>query len=85
MRLGEIYSENKILLADVDKSLYWFTKAGKLNYTPAQFKVANLYADRDDFKAASLWLEEKFSKPFPAVSGVSTLETAAGKCCGARR
>lgn len=65
MRLGEIYSENKILLADVDKSLYWFTKAGKLNYTPAQFKVANLYADREDFKAACLWLEEALKHLFP--------------------
>ncbi len=65
MRLGEIYSENKILLSDSEKALYWFAKAGKLNYTPAQFKVATLYAAQEDFNAACLWLEKALKNLFP--------------------
>ncbi len=72
MRLGEIYSENKILLADAEKALYWYTKGGKLNYTPAQFKVAALYADQEDFEAACLWLEKALKVLFPKQKDLTT-------------
>lgn len=65
MRLGEIYLENKILQKDSEKALYWFAKAGKLNYTPAQFKVASLYAEQENFNAARRWEEQALKSIFP--------------------
>ena len=71
MRLGAIYQENKWLQADIEKSLYWYTKAAKENYTPAQFKVAAIYEKQHDYISAVIWMEEALKSLFPKASDLA--------------
>jgi len=50
--LGDAYSSGRVLNKELDKSLFWYSKAEASGWIPASYRIGRIYFDMRDYESA---------------------------------
>lgn len=63
--LGHMYANGQEVAVDMVKAQKWYSKAAKQGHIEAQFRLAKLFFDKNQFKKALPWFRESALKGWP--------------------